>query len=153
MDFKKYVGGLFSRDILTLMGVFIITVGILMVFIIPDISKRKEKTNLLNAHRALEKIKEGLEAFKKDVGRYPTSEEGLLSLFQNPGIKGWRGPYIKQRIMVDPWGKLYRFGKYENGNKTKYFVASSGNNRKWETTENYLKKHQTGGDDIIKWLE
>ena len=35
-----------------------------------------------------------LGSFRLDCGRYPTDGEGLDALFQNPGIKGWSGPYI-----------------------------------------------------------
>lgn len=35
-----------------------------------------------------------LYGFRQDIGRYPTTEEGLESLARNPGIPGWRGPYV-----------------------------------------------------------
>lgn len=34
-----------------------------------------------------------LKAFKNDTGRYPTSDEGLQALVEDPGISGWQGPY------------------------------------------------------------
>lgn len=37
-----------------------------------------------------------LDLFMIDVGRYPTQEEGLDALLKNPGVEGWRGPYIKK---------------------------------------------------------
>lgn len=45
-----------------------------------------------------------LDEFRRNTGRYPTTEEGLNVLFDNPGIKGWSGPYLKKRtILKDPW--------------------------------------------------
>lgn len=35
-----------------------------------------------------------LEAYRLDVGRYPTTQDGLIVLWRSPGIKGWSGPYL-----------------------------------------------------------
>ncbi|WP_394766700.1 type II secretion system protein GspG [uncultured Paludibaculum sp.] len=35
-----------------------------------------------------------LEAFRLDTGRYPTTEEGLISLLYDPSVERWRGPYL-----------------------------------------------------------
>ena len=53
-------------------------------------------------------LKAGLEAFRIDVGRYPTVDEGLIALV-DPASRpvGWRGPYIIRQRMIDPWGKPY----------------------------------------------
>lgn len=38
----------------------------------------------------IQNLKKALELFKFDVGRYPTTEEGLQALIKNPGLPGWR---------------------------------------------------------------
>jgi general secretion pathway protein G len=51
-----------------------------------------------------------LREFYEDCSRYPTTEEGLAVLISNPGIKGWRGPYIsRSRIPSDQWGHPYYY--------------------------------------------
>lgn len=51
-----------------------------------------------------------LEVFKLDVGRYPTTEEGLEALIKRPSsANGWAGPYIKGELPKDPWGNAYRY--------------------------------------------
>lgn len=51
-----------------------------------------------------------LEVFKLDVGRYPTTEEGLDALIKRPpSANGWAGPYIKGELPKDPWGNAYRY--------------------------------------------
>lgn len=51
-----------------------------------------------------------LEVFKLDVGRYPTTEEGLDALTKRPAsANGWAGPYIKGELPKDPWGNAYRY--------------------------------------------
>ena len=35
--------------------------------------------------------------FTLDCGRYPTEREGLHALLVNPGLDGWRGPYLDKQ--------------------------------------------------------
>jgi len=43
-------------------------------------------------------IMTSLGAFRADVGRFPTTEEGLAALIRDPGINGWRGPYVSADV-------------------------------------------------------
>ena len=55
-------------------------------------------------------LDKSLELFKLDVGRYPTTAEGLQALVKQPGsIAGWNGPYLKGALPNDPWGNAYRY--------------------------------------------
>lgn len=58
-------------------------------------------------------IPEALERFEKDVGRYPSTAEGLSALLHAPeGLQStWRGLYVDWpgRFPVDAWGHLYRY--------------------------------------------
>ena len=51
------------------------------------------------------------ELFAIDVGRYPTTAEGLEALVKNPGgIEGWHGPYFnKSSVPLDPWSHAYHY--------------------------------------------
>ena len=46
-------------------------------------------------------------------GRFPSPEEGLGALIRNPGIAGWRGPYVAA-LKSDPWNHEYRYGYQRN---------------------------------------
>jgi len=52
-----------------------------------------------------------LEIYYINVGRYPTTAEGLQALVENPGnVINWNGPYLgKSKIPKDPWGFEYRY--------------------------------------------
>ncbi|MES2934268.1 MAG: type II secretion system major pseudopilin GspG [Pseudomonadota bacterium] len=52
-----------------------------------------------------------LEMYKLDVGRYPTSQEGLQALIAAPsGANNWNGPYLnKPAVPKDPWGYEYHY--------------------------------------------
>lgn len=64
-----------------------------------------------------------LENFKRDCGKYPDESEGLVALLNNPGEKGWKGPYVTL-LRPDPWDRLfvYRAGTSESG----YVLLSVG---------------------------
>lgn len=48
--------------------------------------------------KELHVIENALQEFKKDTGHFPTIEEkGLDALFDNPGAKGWNGPYLERK--------------------------------------------------------
>ena len=77
----------------------------------------------------MHEFKNALEMFRFDVGRYPTTEEGLSALVRNPGILQWRGPYgSAKEIPADPWGHPYAYrcpGKHGG-----YDLLSYGRDRK-----------------------
>jgi len=55
-------------------------------------------------------LEKSLELFKLDVGRFPTTAEGLDALVNKPAsANGWNGPYLKGGVPNDPWGKPYVF--------------------------------------------
>ncbi len=61
-----------------------------------------------SAQITMNEFKGALETFRFDIGRYPTTEEGLSALVRNPGIPQWRGPYgSAKEIPLDEWGHPY----------------------------------------------
>jgi len=52
-----------------------------------------------------------LEAYRQDVGDYPSANQGLQALRVNPGVAGWYGPYLQKDLGPDPWGKAYRYSR------------------------------------------
>ena len=59
-----------------------------------------------------------LDLYKLDVGKYPTTTEGLKALLTAPGgATGWNGPYVKNLDeLKDPWKNelIYRSPGAEN---------------------------------------
>ncbi|GEM_PF-2042800 len=79
------------------------------------------------AEEALTSIREALEAFRDDTGRFPSTEEGLQALVENPGglEEGtWRGPYLES-VPADPWGREYAYAHAPEGGWV-YDVHSRG---------------------------
>ncbi|MEL7028211.1 MAG: type II secretion system major pseudopilin GspG [Pseudomonadota bacterium] len=69
----------------------------------------RAKTDVARAQ--ISNIAASLELYYLDLGRYPTTEEGLGALVDGPATAiGWRGPYFKDAIgLTDPWGRAYGY--------------------------------------------
>jgi general secretion pathway protein G len=84
-------------------------------------SAKSDTTNL-----QIEEIGAGLDLYHLEVGRYPTTEEGLQALASAPtDVNGWNGPYLKKKeIPHDPWGNDYHY-QYpgENGDYDLYSLG------------------------------
>lgn len=52
-----------------------------------------------------------LDAYRVDNDEYPTTEQGLEALRSFPTggetVRNWRGPYLRQLVPTDPWGRPY----------------------------------------------
>lgn len=59
----------------------------------------------------IDQIENGLQLFYIDIGRFPTSAEGLPALMSSPsGASDWNGPYLSsEEGLVDPWGRSYLY--------------------------------------------
>lgn len=87
------------------------------------------------ARNELRILADGLDRFKADVGRYPTTEEGLIGLMIKPHssrqdvqveLRNWYGPYVDRDIEVDPWGNDYQYQATNGGQG--FELSSAGPN-------------------------
>jgi general secretion pathway protein G len=73
----------------------------------------------------LRAIAAGLEQYRRDNGRYPSTRQGLLALVIKPTHapvpEGWQvGGYV-ERLPRDPWGNPYQYGAAEDGSSYELF--------------------------------
>ena len=92
-------------ELLVVMVIIALLAALVGPRLFPKLGKGKQSAALAQ----IELIGQGLDHFRLDVGRYPTTQEGLNSLATNPGIEKWEGPYLKKALPNDPWGKPYRY--------------------------------------------
>ena len=89
--------------------VVIVILGILAGLIVPRIMGEPDKAKKLKARMQIESIATALKMYKLDNGKYPTTEQGLQALVEQPSSgtipKNWRkGGYLeKGRVPKDPW--------------------------------------------------
>jgi general secretion pathway protein G len=88
--------------------VVMVIIGLLMALVGPNLIGRSEKAKSQAAAMQIERLGTVLDTFRLDVGRYPTTQEGLQVLVQRPmGVDRWDGPYINKGVPKDPWDRPY----------------------------------------------
>ena len=88
--------------------VVIVIIGLLAAYVGPKYFSQLGKSEVTVAKAQIEAFEKALDAFRLDVGRYPTTEEGLGGLMTKPGeTSKWNGPYLKKDVPQDPWGHPY----------------------------------------------
>lgn len=90
--------------------VVILIIGMLTGIVAPRFLAQINRSEITAAKAQIDSFDKSLQSFRIDVGRYPTSSEGLKALSSPPsGVTTWRGPYLKDAIPLDPWGMPYQY--------------------------------------------
>jgi general secretion pathway protein G len=88
--------------------VVMVIIGVLAGFVSPRYFAQVGKSQVKVARAQIDALDKALDQFRLDVGRYPTTEEGLQVLVTAPhGESSWGGPYLKKGVPADPWGRPY----------------------------------------------
>jgi general secretion pathway protein G len=96
--------------------IVLVILGTIMAFVGPKIFQQMGKANSATAKIMIQDVAGKLELFRLEVGRYPTSQEGLQALVkQPPGVDKWAGPYLKETDIKDPWGNDFKYNQPGNG--------------------------------------
>ena len=73
--------------------------------------KMIQKARIASAKSQIEQIKLSLQNYFADCGRFPTQEQGLDALWEEPQLfplaENWNGPYTDRKISTDPWGSEF----------------------------------------------
>ena len=110
----------------------VIIIGILVAMIVPNIAGRSEQARKIAARTDIESnLSTALDLYRMDVGQYPTTQQGLISLLQQPTVSPipsqWNGPYLKKKkIPKDPWGHDYVYVAPGVHNPESYDLSSLG---------------------------
>ncbi len=90
--------------VITILGLLAATVGTVAL---NYLGRAKSETTQLR----IDQISAGLDLYRLDVGRYPTEEEGLRALIEEPGnAEKWSGPYLKKaEALNDAWGTAFLY--------------------------------------------
>lgn len=94
---------------LTELLVVIVVLAMIAAAVTPQVMGRFNSAKTRTAQLHANTLSAALDDFFIDVGRYPTSEEGIAALLESPpNVDGWIGPYVRsERSLVDPWGRRY----------------------------------------------
>jgi general secretion pathway protein G len=135
---RRTAGGGFTLIELLLVMVIL---SVLAAVVVPKFTRRSEQARITAARTDIANLEVALDAFEIDTGRYPSTQEGLAALVEEPSsIRDWRGPYIKRGVPSDPWGNPYAYGQPGQHNTSGYDLSSHGPDGQ-----------RGGGDDIDNW--
>ena len=98
-------GGFTLIEILVVIAI----IALIMSLVGPRVLNYLGESKVKAAKIQIQSFGSALDLFNLDVGRYPTTAEGLTALVQSPGtMPNWNGPYLKGGVVPnDPWGKAY----------------------------------------------
>jgi general secretion pathway protein G len=91
----------------------------------------------------IEEFGGALDLFRLEVGRYPSTSEGLEALVSQPSdASNWNGPYLKKsKVPKDPWGSDYHYrAPGEHGEYDLYSLGA-------DNTEGGDNENQ----DVVSW--
>ena len=117
--------------------------GLLAGQVGPQVLKFLGSSKTKTAKLQIEDLGAALDLYRLEVGRYPSTGEGLAALVGQPsGAANWNGPYLKKKnVPEDPWGNEYQYRfPGENGPYDLYSLGADNAN---------------GGDgenkDVVSW--
>lgn len=90
--------------------VVLVILGLLVGIVAPRFFGQVGKSEVKVATAQIRALEDALDQYRLDVGRYPSSEQGLAALMSQPtGESRWQGPYLKKAVPNDPWGSPYQY--------------------------------------------
>jgi general secretion pathway protein G len=104
---NRYVHGMTLIEIL----VVLVLIGVVLGIVGGNFIGKGEKAKADAAKIEIGQISQTLDLYKLEIGRYPTTQEGLQALIAAPaGVTNWNGPYWKRStVPKDPWGNEYKY--------------------------------------------
>lgn len=143
MDSKQ--AGLTSIQIL----VVVIVLGIIgAVLLAPRLLGQAGRALQAQAAEDIETLGIALDRYAKDNGDYPSTEQGLKALWENPEAApkplNWLAPYVDIPITDDPWGNPYVYVRPGTHDRYGYDLISFGSDGVAGGTGE--------AEDIVSWI-
>lgn len=106
----------------------VVILGILASIVVPRVMDQPDKAKVTKAKADVRALVQALKMYKLDNHHYPSTEQGLEALVQQPGgqppAPNWKEGGYLDRLPKDPWGREYRYLK--PGTKAEIDVFSLG---------------------------
>ena len=90
--------------------VVVVIIGLLAGLVAPRYFGQVGKSEVNVARAQIDALGKALDQYRLDVGAYPTTDQGLQALVNQPdGVDHWQGPYLQKLVPYDPWGRPYLY--------------------------------------------
>jgi general secretion pathway protein G len=107
--------------------VVIAILGLLIGLVAPAALRQLGSARASVARQSIERIASILDIYKLDVGNYPSTDQGLRALVEQPtGVTAWNGPYVKGDVPVDPWNHAYVYRQPSTRSGHEFDLCSNG---------------------------
>lgn len=125
---RRWLGPAHGFTLLELLAVLVI-LGLLAAFAAPRVLNLLGGAKNSAAETQISNLGTVLDLYRLEVGHYPSTEEGLDALLeQPPGVEAWNGPYLsKSNALIDPWQRPYEYrSPGEHGDYDLYSLGADG---------------------------
>ncbi|MET0518313.1 MAG: type II secretion system major pseudopilin GspG [Burkholderiaceae bacterium] len=122
--------------------VVMVIIGLLAGYVGPKFFGQIGKSEVKATKAQIDALQKALDQYRLDVGRYPSTEQGLAVLVAKPADEPrWAGPYLSKALPQDPWHNAYQYKS--PGEHGEYDLLSYG------------RDGRPGGDgedaDLVSW--
>ena len=89
--------------------IVMVILGLLASLVGPKMFGKLGMAKQKTAKTQIEMLMTAMDSYRLDVGKYPSSQEGLEALVDNNGSDKWAGPYLQKGVPKDPWDYEYHY--------------------------------------------
>lgn len=120
--------------------VVLVILGLLAGIVAPQLIGKTDDAAIGTTKTQIEALGSALDMYRLEVGRYPTSSEGLEALIQAPpGVDRWNGPYLRKSVLPkDGWGNEFHY-------------RSPGEHGAYDLYSGGADNAEGGEEDIVSW--
>ncbi|HEX2583924.1 MAG TPA: type II secretion system major pseudopilin GspG [Steroidobacteraceae bacterium] len=92
--------------------VVVVILGILAALVAPKVIRRIDDAQITKVKQDIRAYETALNLFRLDNFKYPTTEQGIRALVQqptDPSIRNWKAGGYLDGLRQDPWGYDYHY--------------------------------------------
>jgi general secretion pathway protein G len=89
--------------------IVMVILGLLASLVGPKMFGKLGMAKQKTAKTQIEMLMTAMDSYRLDVGKYPSSQEGIDALVDNSGSDKWEGPYLQKGVPKDPWDNDYQY--------------------------------------------